>query len=227
MAPQMSPSPATINPAYLLSPKASKASKASRVPNASASAARPAQLDAVALLNPRASKDSKPGTKLPQKDEQEPTEIQGLGSRLEQLHKVEKRSEQPRSKKMKRSHSEFDDGDYKNDQVEVQQKAEFKGGIGNGGEMGGYIKEQRQKLNDDAVTANGYVDLTLGDSDDEEDMVIANNPGDTEVCLGRIENAKVQAYKVPSPKTTTSLSFGANAKHWVSRLSGAFIAYYS
>lgn len=52
--------------------------------------------------------------------------------------------------------------------------------------------------------------LDLSDDDDPVVPIDANN---REVCLGRIENARVNAYKVPTPKTQGA--FMSNAKHWV------------
>ncbi|KAB8337248.1 hypothetical protein FH972_021550 [Carpinus fangiana] len=111
-------------------------------------------------------------------------------SMLERLHNVQDRQDQPR-KRLKVDSNQEDD-----DEVEVQKKAQHSS-RGGGGDLGKYVEEKRkQGLRDNPQAA--IVDLTSEKY--EDDFVVTRDNSDTEVCLGRIDGARVMAHRIPVPK---------------------------
>ena len=86
------------------------------------------------------------------KRDHEDYEGQGMGSLIEKVHNVSQREERPQ-KKPKIENGEFD--------VEEDKKASFVGG-GNGGEIGGYLKEKKKQGIAESGSVNPVVDLTGG-----------------------------------------------------------------
>ena len=83
------------------------------------------------------------------------------------------------------------------DDREDKKKAEFNGG-GKGGVLGQYMKEELKKGREQ-TSANGKAAAIVLDDDDDEVQIVAD-PGDKEVCYGRIEGAEIHAHRVPTPK---------------------------
>ncbi|KAI9718546.1 MAG: hypothetical protein M1812_003997 [Candelaria pacifica] len=110
----------------------------------------------------------------------------GMGNFIERMHNISKREERP-SKKQKRE----DDTE-----VNREEKATFTGGSKNG-VLGQYVKKLKDQGRDETGATGTVVDLT-GEVDDEE-VVVVSDSGNKVVCFGRIEGARVQAHKVPSP----------------------------
>ena len=108
-----------------------------------------------------------------------------MGSMLDRLHNVADRSMVPQKRR-----KVVDDRD------EGQKKAEFNGG-GKGGVLGQYVQDQRKQGHEQAVANGKVVDISF---DDDDDVQIVADPGDKEVCYGRIEGAEINAFKVPTPR---------------------------
>ncbi|KAF4625000.1 hypothetical protein G7Y89_g13166 [Cudoniella acicularis] len=113
-------------------------------------------------------------------------EMRGMGHMLERMHNVADRSLIPQ--KRRKVHDE------RNDDI---RKAEFTGG-GKGGVLGQYMKDKREEGQRDAASKGGLVDISTIDDDDEVEIIA--DPGDKEVCFGRIEGADINAFKVPTPR---------------------------
>ncbi|KAI9696843.1 MAG: hypothetical protein M1836_005205 [Candelina mexicana] len=108
---------------------------------------------------------------------------QGMGNFIERMHNVSKREERP-SKKQKCG-----------SEVDGEEKAAFAGGSKDG-VLGQYVKKRKEEGRNEAGTTSTVVDLT---GDDDEEVVVVGETADKVVCFGRIEGARVQAHKVPSP----------------------------
>lgn len=109
-------------------------------------------------------------------------------SLIERMHNVEARQE-PRVKRQKLQHNEDEE-----DQVKVK-KADGSTSRSSGGELGEYVKEKQREAAQ-KQSSSGVIDLT---DDKDDDIVIVDNM-DREVCAGRIEGARVNAHRIPSPK---------------------------
>lgn len=130
---------------------------------------------------------------------------------IEGLHNIGERDDRP-AKRQKTSQA----GDE--DLVKYNQKgtADRMGGTG---ELGSYIKEKRKEGLDEhgpviPALASHVVDLTGGndDDDDDSDIMVIGDTHMVEVCLGRIDTARVNAHKVPTPSTGGALQ--GMKTHW-------------
>jgi len=124
--------------------------------------------------------------------------VMGMGSMLERQHGVVERDMYAQVPKRRKVEQE-DSG-----------KMQFNGGGGQNGVLGTYMKEQRDAGRKEA-SANGTKAPTIALLDDDDDVVILENPGDKEVCYGRVEGAEINTHKVPCPKpSSTNISTGNN-----------------
>lgn len=167
------------------------------------------KFNAAQLLNPKATAKQIKGDKEPANsyamteptldpEESSTNSHGGLASYIERHHGVENRSERP-VKKIKRDHKPADAEEEEDDGRLVQFKKKSEGrNIAASGEMGQYMKQQREKKNGE-LSEPPLVDLTEDHSDVEstnanDQRNIANDT--TEVCLGRIDGARVNCFKV-------------------------------
>ncbi|CAG8952487.1 hypothetical protein HYFRA_00001234 [Hymenoscyphus fraxineus] len=117
-----------------------------------------------------------------------------VGQMLERVHNVADRSMVPQ--KRKKVDDPREDGG---------RKAQFNGG-GKGGVLGQYVNEKRKEGAQQATSNGKVVDISI---DDDDDVQIMADPGDVEVCYGRIEGVELNAHQVPTPKPgTISVSKG-------------------
>lgn len=202
-------------------------------------AARPT-FDPKALLAPRSAKrdparDSKDtansyqamlaGNSTPQEHGANGThasKVTGAASLIETMHNIEKREERPYKRQKKDSDDELE-------QDQTRKKDTFTGG-GKGGVIAQHIKDQRKEgaseattidLTNDGMFSSSFGALTVptdmnavGVESDELQIIsqtIAPDDANKEVCLGRIENARVNAHRVPTPKIGGVQSMG---KFW-------------
>ncbi|KAH8654000.1 SNF2 family N-terminal domain-containing protein [Tricladium varicosporioides] len=113
-------------------------------------------------------------------------QAQGMGHMLERMHNIADRSVLPQ--KRRKVHDDRDS---------EKRKAEFSGG-GRGGVLGEYMKEKREEGQKENKKRGTVVDISTIDDDDEVEII--SDPGDKEVCYGRIEGAEINAFKVPTPR---------------------------
>lgn len=122
----------------------------------------------------------------------------GMASMLERQHNVVGRDMFPQApKRRKVEHDESD------------RKMQFTGGAGQNGVLGTYMKEQREQGRKEA-SAHGTKGPAIALLDDDDDIVLLENPGDKEVCYGRVEGAEINTHKVPCPKPGPSTSLHGN-----------------
>jgi len=136
----------------------------------------------------------------------------GMGSMIEGLHNIGERDDHP-AKRQKRSQASGDE-----DLVKYNQKG-ASDRLGGTGELGSYIREKRKDGLDEygpAITnsASHIVDLTEenDDDDNDSDIMVMGDTHMVEVCLGRIDTARVNAHKVPTPSTGGALQ--GMKTHW-------------
>jgi len=149
---------------------------------------------------------------------------------LERMHNVGRREDQPQ-KRLKKDVGVDEDGE---ELVDVGKKADFSGGS-KGGVLGEYVKQKREEgkaENDviiDLTETEGNISFWVGnlqwltlisDRKDNDDVIfvqqsLLGNKSDTrEVCLGKIEHARVNAHRVPTPKQTNGFAASGTATHW-------------
>lgn len=210
-----------FDPKTLLNPKAAK-KQAKEPAKAPANPYGPADLDPVYQFNNNHNsgncKDnySFPSSESIANSQQqyrsqppEQQQEQGMSSLIERFHNVEKRSDRPAKRQKKEQVAEDED-----DLVNVKQKGtmEVRGGTG---ELGAYLKAKRKEgIEQDAAvnTMSHVVDLTADDDNDSDVQIISDTLSEV-VCLGRIEGARVQAHKVPTPANKGS-AFTFGKTHW-------------
>lgn len=112
-------------------------------------------------------------------------QMNGMGNMLERMHNVTDRSMVPQ--KRRKIHDERGDN---------AAKAQFNGG-GKGGVLGDYMRQKREEGNKE-FASTGTMPVILDDDNDEIEIISDSN--EKEVCYGRIEGAKINAHKVPTPK---------------------------
>jgi SNF2 family DNA or RNA helicase len=110
--------------------------------------------------------------------------VGGMGNMLDRLHNVADRSVVPQKRRK-----------IVDDRDEDKKKAEFNGG-GKGGVLGQYMRDQAKEGHDQAIANGKVVDISF----DDDEVQVVSDPGDKEVCYGRIEGAEINAFKVPTPK---------------------------
>lgn len=144
----------------------------------------------------------------------------GATSMIERMHNIQDRSEAPQKRRKV---------DSDEDIIEVD-KSKFTGHGGSGGTLGRGLKEERQAA---VLRAPHVLDLTNGrhatssqriarpvnvtlDDDDDDNCIVtkSNTSYDEEVCLGRIDGARVTAHQVPAPKMKGLVS--SQNKYWPS-----------
>lgn len=108
-----------------------------------------------------------------------------MGHMLERMHNVTNRSMLPPQKRRRL------DGDHD----ELRGKSKFSGG-GKGGVLGEYVRDKRDEGQREETARATVVDISALD----DEVEIVNDPGDQEVCFGRIEGAEISAFKVPTPR---------------------------
>lgn len=122
----------------------------------------------------------------------------GMASYIERHHGIENRSERP-AKRIKRDDKPVEGEQEEDDSRLVQFKKKSEGrNIAASGEMGQFMKQQAEKKHGE-VNEPPTVDLTEDQSDVESSST--NDPRNamsdtTEVCLGRIDGARVNCFKV-------------------------------
>lgn len=132
----------------------------------------------------------------------------GMGHMLERVHNVADRSLVPQKRR------KMDDP-----REEGGKKAQFSGG-GQNGVLGQYVNEKRKEGYQKMHTNGKAVETLILDDDDVQ---VATDPGDVEVCYGRIEGAEINAHQVPTPKPGTmsvSKSFWPQVKIQLRRTAG-------
>lgn len=132
-----------------------------------------------------------------------------MGSMIEGLHNVGQRDERT-VKRQKRQHAADEDDDL----VQYNKKG-TSDRMGGTGELGAYIKEKRKEGLDEegpSILPSHVVDLTELDDDNDSDVVVLDDTHMHEVCLGRIDTARVNAHKVPTPSTGGALQ--GLKTHW-------------
>ena len=122
-------------------------------------------------------------TQEEEKDAQALEAEQGLATYIERLHGVKDRSERP----VKRQKIQ--------DEAEAGKKAQ-EVNIRSGGDLGQYVRDKQKEGAQEAM-ADGIVDLTNGDEDDELVVVGEQKIVVREICYGRIDKTKVQAWSIP------------------------------
>ena len=147
-----------------------------------------------------------------------------VGNMYERMHNVERRQEPP-VKRQKLSYQ--DEGDDTVRAKKFQQSARS-----GGGELGQYIKDKRQEGVEQSGQWSDLVDLTNDQEDEvaakaeeerkkreaekarkaeEDEIEVVSDNSTTEVCLGRVEGARVNAHRIPTPKMT---GFAGSQKMW-------------
>ncbi|TVY42913.1 putative SWI/SNF-related matrix-associated actin-dependent regulator of chromatin subfamily A member 3-like [Lachnellula occidentalis] len=106
----------------------------------------------------------------------------GIGNMLERMHNVTDRATVPQ--KRRKVYEEPED----------RRKAEFSGS--RSGVLGSYMKEKKEQGQREATTKGTLVDISTS----EDNEIEISEPGDQEVCYGRIEGADINAFRVPTPK---------------------------
>ncbi|KAI9715837.1 MAG: hypothetical protein M1828_000578 [Chrysothrix sp. TS-e1954] len=171
--------------------------------------------DARALLNPKAAAAS--STNAPPTDrwrkettnsyenQNDPEPTFEFGSTMEKLHNVEKRSDRP-VKRAKHQHEAVDLEDVDEEENRKKSKGNFSRG-GTGGEISEYMKQQREEAskNTPDTEKSSVVDLT------DDDVIVTKDTHKEEVCLGRLDGARVSAHKIPAPKMLVPQ---AGSKYW-------------
>ncbi|KAF4535889.1 Transcription termination factor 2 [Lasiodiplodia theobromae] len=193
-----------VEEAELTQPAQTQASSRNSSQGASSSASNTSApaYDPRALLNPKAAaKRARTQSSQPEgaSAEQPTDETTGLGSMIERMHGVQRREDQP-AKKQKRDPTDEPAGT----------KATFEG-AGKNTVLGEYVTEQKKLGEKEAgplPASSSVVDLT---ADDDDEIVFVKDTGDQEVCLGKIEGAKLLAYIVPGP---TASGFQGSNNHW-------------
>jgi len=199
------PAHASYDPKALLNPKA--AAKQAKEPKKPATNgyAFSTSLAPTGEIDSRASNSTEADHSSTSNDQQQ----YGMSAMLDKLHNVEKRSDRP-SKRQKTGHAGEED-----DLVDVKKTAasEQRGGTG---DMGSYLAEKRKEgLEEEGplpLAVSNMIDLTAGDDGDDSDIEVIKDTNMEEVCLGRIEGARVNAYKVPTPGTGGA--FQGLKAHW-------------
>ncbi|KAI9760391.1 MAG: RNA polymerase II mediator complex subunit [Chaenotheca gracillima] len=124
----------------------------------------------------------------------------GMGSYIERMYGVSERDGRPQKRRKTEQQTEDEDAEKK--------KAIFNGG-GKGGDIGAFLKEQRDEASKEARQKGSIVDLTQGDDDD--DVVVISDTSQREVCYGRIGSCAVLAFQVPAPSPTAR---GLDDSYW-------------
>ncbi|KAI9671652.1 MAG: hypothetical protein M1831_003180 [Alyxoria varia] len=145
-----------------------------------------------------------PGAKFaPQSNGEDEGDGQQNGSLIENLYRVEQRSDRP----AKRQKKEQDNDEESDEDSPASKKKESSSRGRGGGDLSNHMKEEREK-----AANNQVIDLTEAIDNADDDDVIFIEEKDVEVCLGTIENAQVNAHKVPTPKNT---GFQQTMKRWL------------
>ena len=128
----------------------------------------------------------------------------GFGTLMERFHGVTKR-ETP----LKRKSQEIEDNN--GDEMQKKAKTTFNS-KGSGGEMGEYLKAEREKAASESAQITETIDLTNDDDGDNDDEVIITGVSrvndDEIVCMGRLY-AKANAFRIPMPSKKQDGSLGA------------------
>ncbi|TVY15735.1 putative SWI/SNF-related matrix-associated actin-dependent regulator of chromatin subfamily A member 3-like 1 [Lachnellula arida] len=98
----------------------------------------------------------------------------GMGNMMERMHNVAERTMVPQKRRK-----------VYEDPAEHRRKPEFNGGSGSG-VLGSYMKEKKEQGQREAASKGTLVDISALEDDEVE---IISEPGDQEVCYGRIEGA--------------------------------------
>lgn len=122
------------------------------------------------------------------------------GSKYDELHNVGLRQE-PQRKRQRT---------FEEDELVKSKKPEHTA-RGGGGELGQYLKEKQQEaLKDQSQRKSNVVDLTDDKDDDDDEVIYVEDNLNREVCVGKIEGARVNAHRIPTPK----LSGTSQQKIW-------------
>jgi hypothetical protein len=107
----------------------------------------------------------------------------GMGNLLERMHNVRDRTMVPQKRRKVE------------DPADRRRNPEFNGGSGSG-VLGSYMKEKREQGQRETPSRGTMVDISALD----DEVEIISDPGDQEVCYGRIEGSDINAFRVPTPK---------------------------
>ncbi|OJD32167.1 swi snf-related matrix-associated actin-dependent regulator of chromatin subfamily a member 3-like 1 [Diplodia corticola] len=181
------------------SSRASSQGASSSASNASLPA--PPAYNPQALLNPKAAAKRARAQSTHSNDAsvEGPTEgAVGMGSLIERMHGVQHREDQP-VKKQRRDPADEQAG----------RSTTFEGS-GKGTVLGEYVNDQKQLGEKEAAplpAPSSVVDLTA----DDDDVVIVKDTGSYEVCLGKIQDATISVFMIPSPHPT---AFQGSVNQW-------------
>lgn len=128
-----------------------------------------------------------------------------VGSMLERNYNVQRREEPPPAKRRKATPEDEDE-----DLVAVRRSKHGSGRVGGGGsEIAQYMKDKREEGASQVLQHKcNVVDLTE-DKDEDEVVVVEDNPIQ-EVCIGKVDGARVNVHRVPINKS----GFVGTQKHW-------------
>ncbi|KAI1106950.1 SNF2 family N-terminal domain-containing protein [Jackrogersella minutella] len=73
-------------------------------------------------------------------------------------------------------------------------------GSGSGGDLGQYVKEQRQNAANQQLSPKRVEAVDLTDAAEESDVVMLQSAKDEEICYGMVQHARLNCHLVPSPK---------------------------
>ena len=132
---------------------------------------------------------------------EQPSPAVGAASMYERIHNVQRRDE-PVRKRQRLNHTNADH------EEQVKKKVLAGQARSGGGELGQYVKEKREEAIAKQGSSN-IVDLT--DDKDDEELVVTHDNLDREVCVGRIDGARVNAHRIPCSKTPIT----PTAKMWM------------
>lgn len=159
--------------------------------------------DPLLLLTPSKRRNRTPTPEATVQPTENQDGVSGL-SLIERLHNVGER-DQLELKKRKLVLAEDDDDD-------ARKKAKFDG-TPSGGMLGDALKKEAKQVAENAgpptLSASNTIDLTP--DDDDEVVFLGEVEKDNEVCLGMIQDAKVNAEFVPMPRTKT---FQGSTTQW-------------
>lgn len=145
--------------------------------------------DPALLLNPKAPKRPRPDEDTEDSDD---VSFMGMGSMIERLHRAERREDAPPKRRKLESVNDNEDKEAADEQEQQENKAQFTGAA-KGGAVSEFMDEQRKeqaKSNDNTTV----IDLTA------DDDVQITNVNEQSICMGMIQDAKVHAHLIPTPR---------------------------
>ena len=125
-------------------------------------------------------------------------------SLYERMHNVERRQESPPKRRKLNPQSEEEEASTKAKNAEHESRA-----VGSG-DVGDFFKEKREEMRSEQGATATVVDLT---EDKDEEIEVLSDNREREVCVGKIDGARINAHRIPS----VGKSFTGMQKMWPSQ----------